>query len=341
VDNAILGAQRGATLTKRMLAFARRQELSLETVHIPELVRGMTELLQRSLGQTIAIETRFPIALKPILADSNQVEMALLNLAVNARDAMPEGGQIILAAREAIVKTDEPAGLKAGRYICISVSDTGEGMDEATLSRAMEPFFTTKGPDKGTGLGLPMVHGLAEQSGGRFNLKSRVGEGTTAELWLPVADEAASAVGRSRPPSPGAERPHALLAVLAVDDDSLVLTHTVAMLQDLGHTAIGASSGNAALEILRQENAFDLVITDQIMPHMTGLQLADAIKAEWPKLPVILATGFAEIPSGGARQLVRISKPFTQAELAEKLTNVHPLPGKARVLRFIGASPKT
>jgi PAS domain S-box-containing protein len=340
VDNAILGAQRGAILTKRMLAFARRQELSLETVHIPELVRGMTELLQRSLGQTIAIETRFPIALKPILADSNQVEMALLNLAVNARDAMPEGGQIILAAREAVVKTDEPGGLKAGRYICISVSDTGEGMDQATLSRAMEPFFTTKGPGKGTGLGLPMVHGLAQQSGGRFNLKSRVGEGTTAELWLPVADEAASAAGQTRPPSPGAERPHALLAVLAVDDDNLVLTNTVAMLQDLGHTAVGASSGNAALEILRQESSFDLVITDQIMPHMTGLQLADAIKAEWPKLPVILATGFAEIPSG-ARQLVRISKPFTQAELAEKLANVHPLPGKARVLRFSGASPKT
>jgi signal transduction histidine kinase len=119
---------------------------------------------------------------------------------VNARDAMPEGGQIILAAREAAVKTDEPGGLKAGRYICISVSDTGEGMDQATLSRAMEPFFTTKGPGKGTGLGLPMVHGLAQQSGGRFNLKSRVGEGTTAELWLPVADAAASCQAE---PTPG------------------------------------------------------------------------------------------------------------------------------------------
>jgi PAS domain S-box-containing protein len=340
VDNAILGAERGAILTKRMLAFARRQELSLQTVHVPELVRGMTDLLQRSLGQTISIETRFPIALKPILADQNQVEMALLNLAVNARDAMPEGGQIILAAREVVVGADDPGGLKAGTYICISVSDTGEGMDEATLGRAMEPFFTTKGPGKGTGLGLSMVHGLAEQSGGRFNLKSRVGEGTTAELWLPAASGAASGAEQSRPPSPGSDRQHALLAVLAVDDDSLVLTNTVAMLQDLGHTAVGALSGSAALEVLRRDNSFDLVITDQVMPHMTGLQLADAIEAEWPKLPVILATGFAELPSG-ARQIVKLAKPFTQAELAEKLANVHPMPGKARVLRFSGAGPKS
>ena len=298
VDNAILGAQRGATLTKRMLAFARRQELNIETIHVPELVRGMTELLQRSIGQSISIETRFPLALKPISADANQVEMALLNLAVNARDAMPEGGQIILEARDAVVQTDEPDGLKAGRYVCVSVRDTGEGMDQATLSRAMEPFFTTKGLGKGTGLGLPMVHGLAQQSGGRFVLKSRVGEGTTAELWLPVGAEAASAKEQRRPVSPGADRPHALLVVLAVDDDGLVLTNTLAMLEDLGHTALGASSGNAALEVLRQDNSIDLVITDQVMPRMTGLQLANAIKAEWPKLPVILATGFAEIPSG-------------------------------------------
>ena len=341
IDNAILGAQRGATLTKRMLAFARRQELNIETVHIPELVRGMTELLQRSIGQSISIETRFPLVLKPISADANQVEMALLNLAVNARDAMPEGGQIILEARDVVVQTDEPDGLKAGRYVCVSVHDTGEGMNQATLSRAMEPFFTTKGLGKGTGLGLPMVHGLAQQSGGRFVLKSRVGEGTTAELWLPVGVEAASAKEQRRPVSPEADRQHALLVVLAVDDDGLVLTNTVAMLEDLGHTALGASSGNAALEVLRQDNnSIDLVITDQVMPRMTGLQLANAIKAEWPKLPVILATGFAEIPSGTS-EFARLSKPFSQAELAEKLKNVHPMPGKAHVLKFPGVGPKT
>jgi PAS domain S-box-containing protein len=339
VDNAILGAQRGAILTKRMLAFARRQELKSETVHIPGLVLGMTELLQRSLGQSVSIETRFPLALKPVRADANQMEMALLNLAVNARDAMPEGGQIIVTARDAIVRDDEPEGLKAGRYVCLSVTDTGEGMDQQTLDHAMEPFFTTKEVGKGTGLGLPMVHGLAEQSGGCFILKSRKGEGTTAELWLPADEKTASAREQGRSLAAEAEKHHALLVVLAVDDDGLVLTNTVAMLEDLGHTAIGASSGKAALEILHQDNSIDLVVTDQLMPQMTGLQLAAAIKAEWPELPVILASGFAEAPSA-ARGVERLAKPFSQRELSEKLQAVHPNPGKARVLRFPGASPK-
>jgi PAS domain S-box-containing protein len=340
VDNAILGAQRGATLTKRMLAFARRQELNVQTIHVPELVLGMTELLQRSVGQSVSIETRFPLALKPIRADANQLEMALLNLAVNARDAMPEGGQILLAARDAIISTDEPDGLKAGRYVCVSVQDTGEGMDEGTLNRAMEPFFTTKGIGKGTGLGLPMVHGLAQQSGGRFVLKSRVGEGTTAEVWLPADSDVHSAKKQKRPISAEADWPYTLLVVLAVDDDPLVLTNTLAMLEDLGHTAHGASSGIAALEVLRQENPIDVVITDHVMPLMTGLQLANKIKAEWPKLPVILATGFAEIASGSF-EFARLSKPFSQTELAETLKNIQPMPGKAHVLKFAGASPKT
>jgi signal transduction histidine kinase len=187
LGNAIEGAQRGAVLTRRMLAFARRQELKQEPVNIPELVRGMTELLQRSLGPSIGIETRFPLVSKPVLADANQLEMALLNLTVNARDAMPDGGQIVIAAREESVPAGHVSGLKPGSYICLSVSDTGTGMDEATLRRAMEPFFTTKGIGKGTGLGLSMVHGIAEQSGGRLALQSRKGEGTSAQLWLPVA----------------------------------------------------------------------------------------------------------------------------------------------------------
>jgi PAS domain S-box-containing protein len=339
IDNAIQGAQRGAVLTARMLAFARRQELHAETIHVPELVRGMTELLQRALGPSISIETRFPLALKPIRADANQVEMALLNLAVNARDAMPEGGQIIMAARDAVVEADAEHGLKAGRYVVLSVSDSGEGMDEETLRRAMEPFFTTKGPGKGTGLGLPMVHGLAEQSGGRFSLKSDVGVGTTAELWLPAAEVTAPAVEQSPPLSAVADKQHDLLVVLAVDDDSLVLTNTVAMLEDLGHTVIAASSGAEALDILRQDHAVDLVITDQVMPRMTGSQLADAIKAQWPALPVILATGFAEMPAH-VRDLARLSKPFSQAQLAATLKHVHPTSGKGRVLQFPAATPK-
>jgi PAS domain S-box-containing protein len=339
LDNAVQGAKRGAVLTKRMLAFARRQELNAETVHIPELVRGMTDLLERSLGQSIAIETRFPLVLKPVRADVNQLEMALLNLAVNARDAMPDGGEITLRARDAIVAADQHKSLKAGRYVCLSVTDRGGGMDEETLNRATEPFFTTKGPGKGTGLGLPMVYGLAEQSGGAFVLKSRPGEGTRAELWLPAADEAPRTIDRSRLQPAEVEKQKVLLTVLAVDDDDLVLTNTVAMLEDLGHTAVGTSSGSAALEVLRDQS-FDLVITDQVMPQMTGLELAEAIKTEWSTLPVILATGFAEAPSP-AHKFAKLAKPFTQAELAAVLMRVHPMPGKRRVLQFPSGNHKS
>src|SRR5215212_6872600 len=185
----------------------------------------MTGLLQRYLGPSVVIETHFPKASTRVLGDPNQLEMILLNLTVNARDAMPNGGQIVIATREEVLRPGAGTRLKPGTYICLTVRDTGVGMDQATLRRAMEPFFTTKGPGKGTGLGLSMVHGVAEQSGGRFILKSRVGEGTTAELWLPAAEAAVSAVEQNRPLFPAADRQHALLVVLAVDDDGLVLTN--------------------------------------------------------------------------------------------------------------------
>jgi PAS domain S-box-containing protein len=333
LDNAVQGAERGAVLTRRMLAFARRQELNTETIHIPELVRGMSEMLQRSLGQSISIETRFPLKLWPVIADPNQLEMALLNLAVNARDAMPQGGQIIIAAHEEALSAGNTNNMKPGRYIRLSVTDTGVGMDAATLKHATEPFFTTKGPGKGTGLGLPMVHGLAEQFGGRFELRSRIGEGTIAEIWLPAGDDTAKPEP-VRSPARARERFYEPLVVLAVDDDPLILTNTVAMLEDLGHTAIGASSGRMALEILRSADTVDLVVTDQVMPDMTGAELAKVIRAEWPKLPIILATGFAETPSGRVA-LPRLSKPFTQEDLAEKITSLHSQAGKkGRLLRF-------
>jgi PAS domain S-box-containing protein len=342
LENAVQGAQRGTVLTKRMLAFARRQELKKEAVDIPDLIRGMTDLLQRSLGPSILIETHFPLVSKAVLADANQLEMILLNLAVNARDAMPDGGRVVIATREEVLRAGSGSRLKPGSYICLTVSDTGMGMDEATLRRAMEPFFTTKGLGKGTGLGLSMVHGVAEQSGGWFTLRSRQGEGTTAELWLPVAEGQAQQVGRSerRAIEGGADqRP---LVVLAVDDDGLVLTNTVAMLEDLGHTAISASSGKEALEILRQQGAVDLVITDYAMPQMTGLQLADAIKKEWPEVPVIIATGFAEMEPEAGPSLPKLAKPFTEAELAKELERVVPSARiGARVLKFqTGAGSK-
>jgi PAS domain S-box-containing protein len=312
LENAIRGAERGAALTQRMLAFARRQDLKPEPVDLPGLVRGMTELLQTSLGPSITVESRFPLTLSAVHADANKLELALLNLAVNARDAMPDGGPVIIAAREEL---GPPAGsgLSRGAYVCLSVMDQGVGMNEDTLAKATEPFFTTKGVGKGTGLGLSMVHGMAEQSGGRLILKSREGQGTTAELWLPMATAfPVSARPRSATVQPlGRARQ---LSVLAVDDDALVLMNTSAMLEDLGHTVFEAKSGQEALGILR-EREVDLVITDYAMPHMTGAQLAETIKAEWPRMPVIMATGYAELPPNAA-DLPRLAKPFTQAAIA-------------------------
>jgi PAS domain S-box-containing protein len=319
--NAIQGAQRGTSLTQRMLAFARRQDLKPEAVDVLTLVRGMADLLQTSLGPSVLIETRFPLKVDAAHADAHQLELALLNLAVNARDAMPEGGTLTITAREETLATGHVTGLTPGRYVCLSVTDNGEGMDEATLSRAVEPFFTTKGVGKGTGLGLSMVHGMVEQAGGRLVLKSRKEEGTIAELWL-RAMEPNAASRDEQMPARGPRREQRLLFVLAVDDDSLVLMNTAAMLEDLGHTVFEAASGKQALDILRQEERVDLVITDQAMPHMTGTQLAEAIRAERPNLAIILATGYAELPPGTDARLPKLAKPFRQEDLARAIAEV-------------------
>jgi PAS domain S-box-containing protein len=319
LDNAIQGAQRGASLTKRMLAFARRTELNPQALDVAALVHGMADLLQRSLGPSVHIETRFPLSLPRARADANQLELALLNLAVNARDAMPGGGTIVVGARvERLIEQND--NLAPGRYVCLSVTDSGEGMDDATLAHATEPFFTTKGIGKGTGLGLSMVHGMSEQSGGRLVLKSSRGNGTTAEIWLPVAvRQAETAAQLSQAAIPVAEEDTRSLVILAVDDDALVLMNTIAMLEDLGHTVFEAASGKEALDVLRREQGIEVVITDQAMPQMTGTQLADAIRAERRDLPIILATGFAELPADAGRDLLKLDKPFRQEELAQAL----------------------
>jgi len=315
LENAIQGARRGSTLTQRLLAFSRRQELNPVALDAPALVRGMTDLLEASLGPSAKIVTRFPLDLPKVFADASQLELAVLNLSVNARDAMPKGGQVTIAARECDAGD---AGLKAGRYVCLSVADNGMGMDEETLQRATEPFFTTKGIGKGTGLGLPMVHGMTQQSGGRLILKSRLGEGTIAELWLPVAASDSDQKRQTRENSP-AMRAGDPKIILVVDDDSLVALNTVAMLDELGHEVFEAASGETALEILRREPKINLVITDQAMPNMTGSELAEAIRAERPNLPIILATGFAELPPGVGQGLSKLAKPFGQLELAQAI----------------------
>ncbi len=314
LENATQGALRGVSLTQRMLAFARRQELKTESVDIPQLVQGITGLLRSSLGPGIRIDTDFPEVLEPVLADVNQLELALLNLATNARDAMPEGGSVTIAARREVVLELGHAELAAGRYICLSMTDTGEGMDAQTLASARDPFFTTKGVGKGTGLGLSMVHGFLEQLGGRFILKSEKANGTTAELWIPVAGEGTT-VKPLFPPAAPIVVPR--LSVLVVDDDSLVLTSTSLLLEDLGHRVVSATSGTEALALFDRGEVIDLMITDMAMPHMSGAQLAHAVRVLKPDLPIVLATGYAERLEGFAAQLPRLPKPFTQLNLVE------------------------
>jgi PAS domain S-box-containing protein len=317
IDNAFQGARRGTALTQRMLAFARRQELKLLPLDVHEVVQRMTSLLQSSLGPSVRIETHIPLKLPKAHADANQLELALLNLAINGRDAMPKGGSLIIDAAE---RTEVP-GLKAGHYICVSVTDTGTGMDEATLKRATEPFFTTKGVGKGTGLGLPMVHGMTEQSGGKLLLKSRPGHGTSAELYLPVAPGEADSAEEDIAP-PASHIAGKKLTILTVDDDPLVALNTSALLEELGHTVYSAESAMHALEILRREKKIDLLITDQLMPDMTGSELATRIRAEKAQFPIILATGYAELAPGEGKGLPRLAKPFSQRELADAIDRV-------------------
>jgi signal transduction histidine kinase/ActR/RegA family two-component response regulator len=314
VDNAIQGAERGATLTNRMLAFARRQELRPETVHIPKLVHGMVDMLRRSLGPGIRITTTLDRDALPTQVDLNQLELAILNLALNARDAMPDGGELTISARTECLGSGDVAGLPAGEYVCIVVADTGVGMDRDTLARATEPFFTTKSPGQGTGLGLSMVDGLVAQSRGAMRILSDKGSGTRVELRLPVA------VGAAIPASEQAERRASAdgpWRVLLVEDDPMVAASTIGMLEDLGHTIVEASSAQRALEVLRSDDAIDLVITDHAMPGTSGTQLAAMLKREWPGLPVGLISGYTDLAEKLQSDLPRLAKPYRQDQLVK------------------------
>jgi signal transduction histidine kinase len=336
LQNAIQGADRGKALTQRLLAFSRKQELKPQAVDFTQLVNGMEELLKRAVGHGITFSSEFPGDLPPLLVDANQLELALLNVALNARDAMPDGGSVKITARADRVPSQESAmsrsgnghmkvrgpgadspSLPPGEYIRITIVDTGVGMDQVTLAKATEPFFTTKGPGKGTGLGLSMVQGLAAQSGGLLRIHSEPNAGTVVELWLPKASTAAAAHVRA-PESTAVFRPTTQpCTVLIVDDDNLVMTGTAAMILDLGHTAIEAHSGAEALAVLGSGLKVDVVLTDHAMPAMTGLQLAECIHTRFPGLPIILATGYAELPVDPATLgIARLAKPCTQHEIA-------------------------
>jgi PAS domain S-box-containing protein len=318
LDNAMAGARRGAALTQRMLAFARRQELHPRSVDVALLVHGMAELIKRSLGPEIRIGTSFPLQLPRVLIDPNQLELALLNLAVNARDAMPQGGRLEIGARNEHVSEGHSTSLRPGEYVCLWVADEGQGMDAETLRRATEPFFTTKGVGKGTGLGLSMAYGLAEQSGGRLMLQSQPGKGTTVEIWLPVS---AVRSARDTPASETQEVEESDLQVtepltlLMVDDDDLVLLSAVAMAEDMGYAVQAVRSAEEAMAYIDAGGEVDVVVTDQAMPGMTGIRLARILRERDPGLPIVLASGYAELPGVPMPDVVRLSKPFTRSEL--------------------------
>jgi signal transduction histidine kinase len=333
VEGAIRSAERGAALTKRMLAFARRQELRPEAVDAPRLVKGMAEMLQRSLGPGIEINMEFEDCLVLVHVDPNQLELAMLNLALNARDAMPQGGRLTIAARRETVRGGLQ-DLKQGDYVCLAVTDTGVGMDEMTLKRAAEPFFTTKGIGKGTGLGLSMVYGLAAQSDGATRIASQLGVGTTVELWLPVAAGAEAGQAQTKASVVGAAR---FCSVLIVDDDPMVAATTAAILEDLGHSVLVVSSGALALNVVRSETAIDVVVTDYAMPGMTGVELARQIQEVRPGLPIILATGYADLPNADDPGLPRLAKPYRREDLARMLAKVDRPEATANVVPISGA----
>ena len=316
IDGAMQGAQRGAALTQRLLAFARRQTLEPRPIDLAELVRGMDDLLKRSIGPAVEMQVDLPSSLPPACVDANQIELALLNLAINARDAMPDGGRLTIALRFA--DTDKTPDLAAGRYLCLSVADTGAGMDAETLQRAIEPFYSTKEVGKGTGLGLSMIHGVALQLKGALRLRSKPGQGTQAELWLPMAEEAAASLSAS-PDRPSLALTPQGATLLLVEDDFLIGLSTTSLLEALGHAVIQANSGASALEVLRSGKPVDLMITDYAMPGMTGLQLAEVARQLRPDLPILLATGYADVPAGSGLDLPRLSKPYHQKQLAEHI----------------------
>jgi signal transduction histidine kinase/DNA-binding response OmpR family regulator len=313
IDGALQGAERGASLTQRLLAFARQQDLKALPVNLGALIHGMIDLLERSLGPRIALRLDIPENLPPARVDANQLELAILNLAINSRDAMPDGGAIDIKVAEC--RSSGDATLQPGNYLKVSVIDTGKGMTPDILKKAIEPFFSSKPLGKGTGLGLSMVHGLAVQLGGALQLSSTVGKGTTATLILPVAAAALEAES----PAHVAAKVNRSAVILFVDDDPLIAMSTTEMLEDLGHKVIGANSGLHALDIIKSEQPIDLMMTDHVMPGMTGIELAAASREVRPTLPILLATGYADLPEGAQLDLPRLAKPYHQDQLRDRL----------------------
>lgn len=315
ITNAIESARRAAVLVQRLLSFARRQHLEARAVDVGELIDGMRDLIQRSIGPHIDVKVTIEPELPAARIDPNQLELAVLNLAVNSSDAMPGGGDLLIDVSQRRLAEGELDNLPDGTYIRLAVTDTGTGMDEATIARAIEPFFTTKGLGKGTGLGLSMVHGLAAQSGGALKLRSAAGRGTTAEIWLPVSGSHADPLTPSETVAPFKVR---RAVILLVDDEELVRRATSDMLREMGHQVIEASSAIAALDILRERQDIELLVSDYLMPGMRGDELIGKAQLARPGIKGLLITGYARLADSEVG-LARLAKPFRAADLAREI----------------------
>lgn len=329
LGNALKAADRAKTLVQRLLGFARRQTLQTEDVDIVRLITGMRDLIASSVGPTIEIRFEHEAQLPGAVVDPNQLELAILNLCVNARDAMPDGGHLTIALRQESVRVGEVPMLAPGDYVRLSVIDEGCGMSSETLARAIEPFYSTKEIGRGTGLGLSMVHGLAAQLGGGFSISSELGEGTSVDLYFQIAAGRAS---EADVPTAGTSRPsQRKLSILLVDDEDLVRFATAEMVRELGHRVTDVGSGVEALEQLRQGLDVDVLVTDYKMPRMDGAQLAQLVGETHPSVPILIITGYTGV-SDDALNLPRLAKPFGQAEIAAALANV--TAGDDKVVRF-------
>jgi signal transduction histidine kinase/CheY-like chemotaxis protein len=315
ITGALQSADRARMLVQRLLAFARRQPLKPEPVDVSALIMGMRDLVATTSGPQVELRLDVPVCLPLAVADPHQIEMAILNLSVNARDAMPNGGLLTLSASRRSPGADH-RDVAEGSYVVIAVADTGTGMDETTRRRAVEPFYSTKGVGQGTGLGLSMAHGLASQLGGALTIESVLGHGTTVSLWLPMS---AQMQLRAAEPKPE-EIPIAGIALL-VDDEDAVRASTADMLAEIGFEVIEVRSGGEALEHLRLRGGVDVLVTDHLMPHMTGVELARIATIEWPGLPVLIVSGYCDA-IGIDAEFSRLEKPFRQTELAGRLAAI-------------------
>ncbi|ONF95322.1 PAS domain S-box protein [Sphingomonas jeddahensis] len=339
LDSAMKGAERAAALTQRLLAFSRRQPLAPKPIDVDKLVIGMSDLLNRSLGETVKLEIVTSPGLWRVEADPNQLESAILNLGVNARDAMPKGGELIVETTNARLDEEYSAAhaeVAPGHYVVIAVTDTGEGMPKHVQEKVFEPFFTTKEVGRGTGLGLSMVYGFVKQSGGHVKIYSEEGKGTTVKIYLPrlMSDAPSEAEAHL---TAGIETSARAETILVVEDDDDVRAYTVECLRELGYRVLEAHDGPSALRLLeRQEDPVDLLFTDVVMPGMSGRELVDTVRDRHGNVRVLYTSGYTRnaIVHGGRLDpgVEMIAKPFTYAALAQKIRDVLDAGRTGRVL---------